>query len=64
MKEYLIAFQYRIQFENWRWAKIIKRCKLTGENIPRIEDEIAKTINADFVRIMTFSELEQEGEGL
>ena len=62
MKEYLIAFQYRIQMENWKWAKMIWRGKMTGANIRRIEDEIAKTLNADFVKIMTFSELEQSDD--
>ena len=64
MKEYLIAFQYQdgVVRNEWKWAKIIKRCKMTGATISRIEDEICKTINVHFVRIMTFSELEQSDD--
>ena len=62
MKEYLIAFQYRVILEEWKWGTCIKFCKMTGANVKSIEDEIRKSIGADVVRIMTFSELEAEND--
>lgn len=64
MKEYLIAYQYFINGQDWRWAAIIKRCKMTGANLQNIEDEICRYLDAHIVRIMHFSELESDSEGV
>jgi predicted SpoU family rRNA methylase len=62
VKEYLICFRYGSLFTEWKWGRITNHCKMTGENLPNVEDEIRDHLKVDFVQIMTFQELKSAND--